>query len=231
MSNATTAAAVAICVMPQNVGILFIYTQAFPWFIAAGFTGVTALTGWAFFAFLGVYMALAQYFVWPFQAAFNRGRNPLLCPVGQSQYAFPSVEAFYVASLLTLVIFYVIAYRGRPGAISWVSLFILILAAPFVLLFFGFNEWWEVLFSALLGVVFTCAFMIHMWLFWGPAIPYLETVPPFSTFSYNDDFGWALGGKRQKERYSNYDTERRELHRVARVSEYHWKLDPETLAV
>lgn len=229
MSNVTTP--LSVCVMPQNVGVLFIYTQAFPLFIAAAFTGVTALTGWVFFAFLGIYMLVAQYFLWPFQAAFNRGRNPLLCPIGQSQYAFPSVEMFYAASLLTLILFYVIGYRGRPGVLSWLSLCVLLLAAPFVLLFFEFNEWWEVLFSALMGIIFTTIFMVHMWLFWGPAIPYLETIPPFSTFSYNDDFGWALGGKRQKEIYTNYDTERRELHRVARVSEYHWKMDPEMLTV
>lgn len=217
--------------MPQNVGILFIYTQAFPWFVAAAFMGVTAITGWSFFTFLGLYMAIAQYFLWPFQAAFNRGRNPLLCPVGQSQYAFPSVEAFYVASLLTLVLFYVIAYRGRPGILSWASLFLLTIAAPFVLLFFEFNVWWEVLISALFGVVFTGGFMVLMWLFWGPAIPYLETIPPFATFSYNDDAGWGLGGKTQRERYYNYDEERRQLHRVARVSKFHYKIEPEDLEV
>lgn len=227
MSNVTVPIPPSVCVMPQNVGILFIYTQAFPLFIAAGLAGVTALTGWQFFAWLGLYLYVSQFFVWPFQAAFNRGRNPMLCPIGQSQYAFPSVEMFYAASILTLVLFYVIFYRGRPGVLSWLSLTLLLLGGPFVLLFFEFNVWWEVLFSALLGVVFTGFFMVMVWLFLGPAIPYLEVIPPFSTFSYNDDPGWALGGASQKERYYNYNEERRQLHRVARVTEYHWEYRPE----
>lgn len=220
-----------ICVMPQQVGTIFIYTQTAPLLFAAAFTGVTAITGWVFFSFLGIYLLIAQYFLWPFQQAFNRGRNPLLCPVGQSQYAFPSIEMFYVSCILTMVVFYVIVYRGRPGVVSWLSLALLLIAAPFVLVFFEFNVWWEVLFSALFGIVFTGAFMAHMYLFFGPSIPYLETIPPLATFSYNDDSGWALGHSKLRERYYNYDTERAELHRVAKVSQYHLKFHSEELAV
>lgn len=217
--NVTTAP--AVCIMPQQVGTLFIYTQTFPLLIAAAFTGVTALTGWIYFTFLGLFIFIGPYFLWPFQQAFNRNRNPLLCPVGQSQYAFPSVEMFCASALLTMVLFYVIAYRGRPGVMSWLFLALLILVVPFVLLFFEFNVWWEVLFSAAVGIVMTSIFMAHMYLFFGPAIPYLETVPPLSTMSYHDDNNWASG--RLKEKFYNYDAERQELHRVAKVAKWHLK--------
>ena len=211
------------CVLDGTVGQILVYTQTLPLLIGAGFTALTTVTGSLYFLFLGGYLWIAQYMLWPFQAYVNQNRSPYLCPIGSAVYQFPSIEAFYVFAIGTMVIMYIILYKANHGFMTWGTLAFWFLIPAGVLVFFQMNTWQEVLYSAAIAVVMTVTFMIHMWLFVDPCIPFLETMPPFSTFSYSDDYGWGWSRKR----HPHYHEYRRHIHRVCGVHKDRYILVPE----
>jgi hypothetical protein len=162
------------CILDGTVGQLLVYTQTLPLLIGAGFTAMTTITGSLYFAFLGGYLFVAQYFMWPIQAYINQQRSPYLCPMGSAVYQFPSVEAFYVFAIGTMVIMYIILYKGNHGVVTWGTLAFWFLIPAGVLVFFQMNTWQEVLFSAGLAVGLTAIFMVHMFMFIDPCLPFLE---------------------------------------------------------
>jgi hypothetical protein len=208
------------CILHPTYGQFFIYTQSLPLLIGAAFTGLTAVTGSLFFAFLGGYLFVMGYFVWPFQAYINQTRNPLLCPLGASQYAFPAIEMLYVMAIVTMVLYYTIFFHGRPGYWTWFSLFLLLAVPAGVLVFFQFNVWYEVLMSAGVSLVLTTMFMIHMQLFIAPSIPYLEVVPPFSSFYYSDDLAYGYN----PHSYPDFQKARRRVHQEANYKGERWRV-------
>jgi hypothetical protein len=211
------------CIIQGSIGQLLIYTQTLPLLIGAGFTALTTITGSLYFAFLGGYLYVAQYILWPFQAYINQNRPFYLCPIGSAVYQFPSIEAFYVFAIGTMVIMYIILYKANHGFMTWGTLAFWFLIPAGVLVFFQMNTWQEVLYSAAIAVVLTVTFMVHMYLFIDPCLPFLETVPPFSTFSYSDDYGWGWSRKK----FPHYHVYRRRIHRICGVHRERFVLIPE----
>jgi hypothetical protein len=209
-----------VCIIQSNYGIFFVYTQQVPLLIGTVFSGVVYLTGSIFFAACGFYLFFASYFLWPFQAYINQIRNPLLCPIGSAAYEFPAMEMFYVSSVITMVIWYTIFFRGRPGILSWIWMVILFGGAAFVLCFFQFNAWFEVLLSAAVGFVMTTIFMFHMVYFFCPCFPYLECVAPFTFTEMNDSLGFGYNAYK----YKHFSSRRKEMHRIANVNHDKWKI-------
>lgn len=208
------------CILDPTYGQFFIMIQTIPLVVGSAFTGVTYVTGNLFFACLGFYLFALGYFVWPFQYYLNVTRNPLLCPLGAAQYEFPAIEMLYVSALVTMVVYYSIFFHGRPGWLSYLMLFFTITIPAIVLTFFQFNVWYEVLLSAAIGMIGTIVFMIHMQLFIAPALPYLELVPPFSTFSYSDDLGFGYNSYK----YPAFQKQRKLLHEQANYKYSRWKI-------
>lgn len=207
-----------VCVLPATFGQLFVYTQMTPLLIGMAFAGFTYLTGSLFFAFLSVFLFVLSYFLWPIQEYINQTRSPFLCPIGSAAYEFPAIEMVYVSAIVTMVICYSIFYRGRPGTFAWIGLFLLFAIPAVVLCFFQFNTWLEVLISAVISAVLTVIFMFHMVFFIAPAIPYLECVPPFSTFQYSDDMGWGWN----RIRFPYYWEHRCKIHEATNVKADRW---------
>jgi hypothetical protein len=209
-----------VCFLPGNIGYAMVNLQMLPTLIGTSFTFMTYLTGSLFIAICGGFLFLMGYFVWPFQEYINQTRAPFLCPVGFAVYQFPALEVMYPVACVTMVVWYSIFFRGRPGAIGWFSLFLFFAIPSIVLPFFQYNQWYEVLMSGGIAIVLSSIFMIHMILFIAPCIPYLETVPPFSTFSYNDDLGFCY----DCQKYGNFDKMRQRLHKVTQHKGQRWKL-------
>jgi hypothetical protein len=209
-----------VCIIQGNFGQFFILTQEVPLLIGMIFSGFVYITGSIFFAACGFYLFFASYFLWPFQAYINQIRSPLLCPIGSAAYEFPCMEMFYVSSIITIVIWHTIFFRGRPGVLSWLWMVILFGAAAFILCFFQFNIWYEVLFSAAIGLVMTSIFMLHMVLFFCPSFPYLECVPPFTISEMNDSLGYGYNALK----YTNFKNCRKQIHRIANVDQDKWKV-------
>lgn len=208
-----------ICILPSMFGQLFVYTQMTPLLIGMAFAGFTYLTGSLVFAFMSCFLFVLSYFLWPIQQYMNQTRSPYLCPIGSAAYEFPAIEVVYVTAIVTMVVFYAIFYRGRPGVFAWIGLFLLFAIPAFVLCFFQFNTWSEVLISAAISAVLTSIFMVHLWLFIGPSIPYLECLPPFSTFQYSDDMGWLWN----QHKYPYYWKYRCGIHDALNVHVDRWK--------
>ncbi len=195
-----------ICILNGTVGYVFYYSQWLPLLISAAITGISTITRNLFFAFLGTYLFLGQLSLWPFQNYFNSLRPTVMCQTGQSAYSFPSIEMYFVASITTVVIKYAILYRGRPGWLSWIMLFFLFAIPATVLVFFQLNLWWEVLFSAAVGIVETVMFMWWLFIFISPIVPYLESALPFG---YNDDHGWLV-----YHNVARYQKHRKRVHKA-----------------
>jgi len=205
-----------VCVINNNFGLFFVHLQELPLLIGAGLTAITYFTGSPFFAAAGFYLYIMSWFLYPFQTYFNITRNPLLCPLGSAAYEFPSMEAFYITSLVTMVIWYRILFKGRPTKLAWGGVFLAFAIPTTALLFFQFNVWYEVLMSAGIAVFTTSVFMLHMAYMWSDSLPYLEHVPPCSTFGYKDDLGWA-------ERDDSYHEKRQELHKILHFNHDKWR--------
>lgn len=223
-SNKESWVKMSACVLDGTVGQLLIYTQTLPLLIGAGFTFMTTVTGSLYFFCLGMYLFAAQYFMWPIQAYINQQRSPYLCPIGSAVYQFPSIEAFYVFAIGTMVIMYIILYKGNHGWVLYGSLAFWFLVPAGVLVFFQMNTWQEVLYSAGLAVALTAIYMVHQYLFIDPCLPFLEAVPPFSTFNYSDDHGWGWNHKR----YPEYHLHRRHIHRVCGIHRQRFAMVPES---
>lgn len=206
-----------VCVLPGQLGAYLIMLQELPLIIGAGFCGITYMTGNIFFALCGGYLFLMSYMLWPIQAYINESRNPYLCPIGSAAYQFPSMEAFYISSIVTMVVCYAIFFKGRPSKLGWGLLFIVFAGVAFVLCFFQFNVWQEVLMSSGIGIVCTLIFMVHMAYMIAPCIPYLEHIPPFSTFGYCDDLGYMA-------RDSEYHATRKRLHKITQYNKDRWSV-------
>ncbi len=175
------------CIQGGVSGTVFVTMQWLPLLVAASLGGVSWVTGSVFFFVIGTWLWLSSYLLYPLQTYFNTLRASVMCQTGQSMYSFPSIEMFYIASVVTIVVFYAIAYKGRPGWFSWACLFFLFAIPAVVLCFFQLNVWWEVLWSALAAVVLNVAFMSAIYIFVSPNVPYLEVILPLG---YNDDHGW-----------------------------------------
>jgi hypothetical protein len=209
----------SVCVLTGNLNYAMVNVQMLPTLIGTAFTFMTYLTGSLFIAIVGGFLFVMGYFVWPFQAYLNQTRIPVLCPVGFSMYQFPALEVMYPVACATMVVWYTIFFRGRPGAVGWFSLFLLFAVPSVALSFFQFNIWYEILMSAGIAIVLSSLFMVHLVLFIAPCIPYLETVPPFTTFSYNDDLGFGV----DCQKYGNFFKERQRLHKMLKHTGQRWK--------
>lgn len=196
------------CILDGTFGQMFVQLQEIPLLVGCCFSAVVYMTRSTFIFFLLLYIFIFPYFIWPFQTYLNQTRSPYLCPIGSSVYQFPAIEMCYVSAVITMVICYTIFYRGRPGILMWIWLFLIFAIPAVVLCFFQFNVWYEVLMSAAISMAMTTVFMVHMFLFVTPCLPYLECVPPFSTFNYCDDMGWG-----NDVRNPNFYRDRTLLHR------------------
>jgi membrane-associated phospholipid phosphatase len=163
-----------------------LYSQQVPAMVTAGCTALSWYSYNPVFFVYGFFLYGCQAVLWAGQSYFAMMR-----PVPFStQYAFPSIEAFYVASVATAVLIYAGLFERRQGWIIWGTLFLLIVAPSFVLVFFGMHAWWQVLLSLLLGSVCTMAFIYILWLNLYQTLMYLQFVPPLSWMGFYGSTDW-----------------------------------------
>lgn len=163
------------------------WTQVLPTLITLSLT----INGWRkrgheFFPTLfGFYLHVWQIALWVFQVHFNMIRPHPYCAQYET-YVFPSQEAFYAAALAFFIVSYGVLWKYPLSWLTWALLWLLVVAPPFILLFFLYNTWWELLFSLLLGAVVTFLFVLVIRVYITPQLPYILLHNPMRWMGYID---------------------------------------------
>jgi hypothetical protein len=174
------------CYYTSFAGMAFGWTQTFPAFVTLTLSIFGAVTSEIAFLIFGLYLHFAQYELWPFQSYFKSVRPNPICQLYHS-YAFPNVESFYVAAIISAFVTYGYLWDKAYGVIAWLILDILA-ALPLVLIFFSYSRWWELFVSMALGVFFSTVFVIVLKSYICPLLPYLLNTTPCTWLGYTDTY-------------------------------------------
>lgn len=174
------------CYYATWAGAAFGWTQVFPSIVTLMLSAVGLLTSQIMFLFFGLYLHAMQYELWVFQSYFQSQRPNPVCQLYHA-YAFPSIEAYYAGAVVTAFIMYGYMWDIPHGVIAWLFFYV-IAAFPLIMVWFGYNVWWEVLLSLGMGVVFTALFVIVLKLYISPAMPYILNEIPATWLGYKDTY-------------------------------------------
>jgi hypothetical protein len=138
--------------------------------------------------FFGLFLWFVQGVVlWPMQVYVNVMRPPPF----NTQYAFPSIEGFYVAALVTVIIVRHVLWGWRIGKSTWLMCIFFVGSVGVTLAFFRLNAWWQVLMSMVLGADVAFIYIWMEWLFMRRAIVILQHVPPLSWLGFDNNTTWC----------------------------------------
>jgi hypothetical protein len=102
------------CYYASVWGQVFGATQILPTIVTSFLSLTVIITGGVVFFIYGLYLHAFQFGLWAFQLNFQYTRVNPICQLYQT-YAFPSVEAFYAASVATMVIGFSFAFARVLG--------------------------------------------------------------------------------------------------------------------
>jgi hypothetical protein len=157
-----------------------------PTAVGLALTLMTMSTKQPLYFFFNLYLYIPQWFLWCFQYYFQVARPDPICQLYHT-WAFPSVEAFYVASLVTLFVLIVYVWDIDHSWFTWVLFIVFGLAPPLVLIWTSYNRWWEVLFSVLFGVLSTAVFVALWCNYMVPNLPYWQNYSFLWLCAYEDN--------------------------------------------
>jgi hypothetical protein len=177
------------CIYPSYVGQVYAYTHLIPWIVPlliltfswqrdrkTGYYGVELVTN-----LYSAWLSVGALWVWELQAAFDVMRHNPYCP-DQMSAAFPSMEGFYVSSVVTSVILFTYLWNVPLSETYWVVCIAFLGGPPLVLVWFTYNTTYEVLVSVLMGIVVA-------FLFWVPTRFFF--VQHFDRIIKQQPFSWA----------------------------------------
>jgi len=147
---------------------VFEKTQALPWLISLALfafsLGRNRHGKWGAELSITLYFQwswVMQFFIWILDANFQVLRpNPYDPSIVESTY--PSNVTFWCFSLITYVVTYAWLWEAVLSSKYWTIMLLFGFGPPTVLVWFMYNTWFEVLTSALLGIVLTAPFVLWM---------------------------------------------------------------------
>ncbi len=164
------------CYYISTFGTVFGWTQLLPLIV----------TLFCIYFLYGLYLYIPQLMLWFFQDYYKIDRPNPICQLYHT-YAFPSLEAMYMGSLLGAFFTYAYYWKTEQSWMSWLCIHICGSAVPLILIYSGYNRWDEVLISMGVGFLFSMVFIISVRLFIRPNIQYLHLHFPFYQFGYHSD--------------------------------------------
>lgn len=163
----------------------FGWTQAIPAVVGLCFLILSTATHEPFYFMFSTFLYLPQVMLWCFQNWFQYARPDPVCQLYHT-WAFPSVEAFYVAILVVVFVAMTYFYKYDHSFVVWLMVLCFGIAPPIILVWTRYNRWWEVAFSMgfgfAVGLFFVCIFVWHVM----PVMPYLQCHFPLRFFGYHD---------------------------------------------
>lgn len=166
------------------------WLHAFPWLVSLALwvgslrpDGKKELVVFAF----SWYLWLWSMALWALQINFMIVRPHELC--GHIlPYAFPSVEAYLFGALVGAFCTYAYFKHIRLSWISYLFLYTFTIVPQTFLVVIGYNRWWEVLITFVIGIFSSFLFVSVFMLYIRPMLPYLETQAPCTWFHLVDSY-------------------------------------------
>lgn len=146
----------------------------------------------------GFYIFFWSFLLYIFQAALAVVRTDPFCPAVVT-YGLPSSGAFYVAASGTFMVCMAVAMRFWYNWSNTLYLLIWWIVPPGVLIWVGYNAWYEVLLSAGLGALATIIFFFLVWKMAARDMPYILNQAPWSWFNCADTWVQTQGQQDQTE--------------------------------
>ena len=168
-------------------GEAFGWTQLLPTVVSLMLSFTSLFKPEVTFLFLGLYLHAWQLGLWSIQLYIHQDRPNPICQEYHS-YAFPSIEAFYVAALVVTLVGYSVVYGYRHPIGAWLLLVFAFVAPPATLVFFAYNTVAEVLVSMGIGIVAAVIFVIAVAIYIRPATPYIINSWPLTWLGYTDSW-------------------------------------------
>lgn len=183
------------CVYVSIMGQAFGWTQVLPTMIALTLKVVAMITHQFVFVALGLYLYAGQMILWAIQTYMQTERSNPLCQEYHT-YAFPNIETYYLTSVVTFVVAYSLIWRVQQSWMMWLTFYVMFVTPPGILVFYAYNTWYEVLASAVIGVVMTLLFIGLMYVYIKPALCYLLNIFPCHWLGYADT--WVTSPEEQQ---------------------------------
>lgn len=199
------------CSYPETLaGSIYSYTQLIVIVVPACISAMAVSKIWYFLArrerfgvqflhkWYGTWMLVMAMLVAIAQSNQNVLRPDPYCP-DIIDYAFPSMTAFVVASLVTYVFLYTYLWNVVLPWVWWAAIETLLLL-PAVFVWFGVNTWLEILVSTLIGVVTTAVYLIAVRVLVARHVPMLLRLYPSTVFGCVDNLLMSI----RQQQWSEY---------------------------
>lgn len=147
----------------------------------------------------GFYIFVWQFVLYTVQTALHVERPDPFCP-SMTTNGFPSSSAFHTAvgGTAILIFGWLLDFSYSWSTYIWISAWWI--APPFVLIWFGFNVWQEILVSLCLGIIATLLYFLTLRYYLIELIPYIITQAPWSYLSCLDTWLQDEKGQEKTER-------------------------------
>lgn len=180
-------------------GWAFGWTQQIPILISLIAFVITAYTKEPLYFLFSWFLWIPQITIWTFQAYFQMVMPDPICQAYHT-YAFPSVTAFYVGVVVVTFFAVALLWEIEHSWVNWLIMMMFGIVPPLILIWFGYNRWWEVLFSLGYGALFGLGFAFVLRYLIQPVMPYLEFHFPLFTFGYEDRICMTEEERSQRDR-------------------------------
>ena len=173
------------CVYVSVMGQAFGWTQVMPTMIALTLKVVAMIMHQTIFVALGLYLYIGQMPLWAVQSYMQTERPNPLCQAYHT-YAFPNIEMYYLASIVTFVVVYSLVWNVEQSWFMWLTFYVMFVVPPGILVFYSYNTWFEVLASLLIGVAMMLIFIGLMYVYIKPSLCYILNIFPCRWLGYTD---------------------------------------------
>ena len=162
----------------------FGWTQLVPSLVTLGLSLLTAATNEPVYFLFALYLYVPQYMVWCFQYYFQMVRPDPVCQLYHT-WAFPSMEAMYIGALVGFFVAFTVGWRVHQSWFVWTCIYLFGLVPPVILVYTGYNRWWEVAFSMAFGLLASVLFAVILRIYIRPNLPYLMNHFPLSWYTHD----------------------------------------------
>lgn len=166
-------------------GWAFGWTQMIPVAVTLVCTILTTATHQPLYFLFSTFLYIPQASIWCFQAYFQMEMPDPVCQLYHT-WSFPSVPAFYVGVAVAAFVTVSLLWQFDHSWIIWLFMHVFGMAPALILVWFGYNRWWEVALSLGYGVCWGVLFGIVMYYYVEPVMPFLQYHFPFRDFGYRD---------------------------------------------
>lgn len=124
----------------------------------------------------GLYLTLWLTVIYILQMSLQMMRHDPFCSQIVTA-AFPSVSTFYLSSGLSFTILLTFIWNIPLNWKYWIYLLVVVIIPPCYLVWLEYNQWWEILVTALIGFASSILYFVLLWSFYSHLPQVLNSFP------------------------------------------------------